>query len=271
MKRSLRSLKTVPNSFESLHRLLDMYALAASAAGVGLVAVAQPAEAKIVYTPSNIPIHVNGGVVELDLNHDGIKDFQFYASYQGPGIPELGEHGSALTVQPVQQSNRVRTVESKGHLCAAALPKGDEVGGRSRFQPGHSSLVMAFAGGDYTSNTAFGPWLKVKQAYLGFKFVIKGKIHFGWARIRRVSSNVGFPAIITGYAYETIPDEPIITGRTEADDEVGVEQLNPASLGALTLGQRSLGLLAMGSSGLSIWRREEATPERNGFLVKDWI
>jgi hypothetical protein len=66
--KSLRSRKTAPNSFELLHRRLDMYALAASAAGVGLVALAQPAEAKIVYTPSNIPINVNGGVVDLDLN-----------------------------------------------------------------------------------------------------------------------------------------------------------------------------------------------------------
>jgi hypothetical protein len=31
--------------------------------------------------------------------------------------------------------------------------------------------------------TAFGPWLKVKQAFLGLKFVVKGKTHFGWTRI----------------------------------------------------------------------------------------
>ena len=34
---------------ESIHQQLSMYALAASAAGVGMLA--QPAEAKIVYTP----------------------------------------------------------------------------------------------------------------------------------------------------------------------------------------------------------------------------
>jgi len=264
MKRSLRSGKTKSSSFESLHRRLDMYALAASAASVGLVAVAQPAEARIVYTPSNIPINVNGGLVELDLNHDGINDFQFYAAYQGPGFPKLGEHASALSVQPVQQSNRVRRAESKGHLCAAALPKADRIGPRSPFQPGHSSLLMAFAGGDYTSNTAFGPWLKVKQAFLGFEFVIDGKIHFGWARVKMVSSDAGFPAIITGYAYETVPGKSIVTGRTEGpEDEVSVEQPNPPSLGAVAPKQRSLGLLAMGSSGLSIWRREESAAAGN--------
>jgi len=267
MERSLQPRKIAPNPFESLHRRLDMYALAASAAGAGLVAVALPAEAKIVYTPSNVPIDVNGGVVELDLNHDGINDFQFYAGYEGPGIrnlPPEGNHASSLEVEPVQQSNRVWAVESQGQLCAAAAPKGEAVGPRRRFQPGHSSLVMAFASGDSTHGAAFCPWRNVKQAYLGFKFVIKGKIHFGWARVKMVSSDAGFPAIITGYAYETIPGKPIITGKTEGtDDEVSVEQLNPASLGTPTARHGSLGLLAMGSSGLSIWRREESAPAGN--------
>jgi len=265
MKRSLRSRKTVPKSCESLHRHLDMYALAATAAGVGLVAVAQPAEAKIVYTPSNIPINVNGGVVELDLNHDGINDFQFYAGYEGPGIrhqgslPPEGNHGSSLGVTPVQQSNRVWAVESQGALCAAAEPEGKPVGPHRRFQPGASLLDMAAASGNSTGGRAVCPWREAKQAYLGFKFVIKGKIHFGWARVKRVSSNVGFPAIITGYAYETIAGKPIVTGKTQGpEDEVSVEQLNPASLGTPTARHSNLGLLAMGSTGLSLWRREES-------------
>jgi|HubBroStandDraft_6_1064221.scaffolds.fasta_scaffold05468_2 hypothetical protein len=56
---------------------LNAYALAAGAAGVGVLALAQPAGAKIVYTPAHIPIVQNKGLVELDLNHDGINDFQF--------------------------------------------------------------------------------------------------------------------------------------------------------------------------------------------------
>ena len=39
---------------ESLHKRLNAYALAASAAGLGVLAFAPPAEAKIVYTPANI-------------------------------------------------------------------------------------------------------------------------------------------------------------------------------------------------------------------------
>ena len=38
---------------QSLNQRVHAYALAASAAGVGVLALAQPAEAKIVYTPAH--------------------------------------------------------------------------------------------------------------------------------------------------------------------------------------------------------------------------
>jgi hypothetical protein len=49
MKRSSGPRKTA-NFSRSIHQQLNMYALAAGAAGVGVLALAQPAEAKIVYT-----------------------------------------------------------------------------------------------------------------------------------------------------------------------------------------------------------------------------
>jgi hypothetical protein len=261
MKRFPRLGLPTSNFPEPISQRLNMYALAAGAAGVGILGSAHPAQARIVYTPSNIPIVVNGGFAELDLNHDGIKDFQFYNSYQGPSArrPPEGNNGAALRVSPAQSSNRVWAVESKGGLAAAALPKGTKVGARRPFQPGHSSLVMAaYVGG--TSGTAFGPWLKVKRAFLGLKFVINGKTHFGWARIRIGGSGVGFPATITGYAYETVPDKPIITGQTKGPDTIGAGQ--PISLSAPRAKTATLGLLALGAPTLSIWRREESATNR---------
>jgi hypothetical protein len=51
-----RQLKALPTSLE---RRLGGYALAASAAGVSLMALARPAEAKIVYTPDHVRIKPN--------------------------------------------------------------------------------------------------------------------------------------------------------------------------------------------------------------------
>jgi hypothetical protein len=74
MKRSSRPRKTADLS-ESVHQQLNMYVLAASAAGVGLLALAQSAEAKIVYTKTHVVIGTNH-VYALDLNHDGVVDFK---------------------------------------------------------------------------------------------------------------------------------------------------------------------------------------------------
>ncbi len=55
---------------------------------------------------------------------------------------------------------------------------------------------------------SWGPWAG-RSGYLGLKFYIKGKVHYGWARL-----NAGYgytsPPKLTGYAYETI------TGRAVA-------------------------------------------------------
>jgi hypothetical protein len=60
MKHSSGPRKTA-NLSESVHQQLNMYGVAAGAAGVGMLALAQPSEAKIVYTPANVQF---GGKVE---------------------------------------------------------------------------------------------------------------------------------------------------------------------------------------------------------------
>src|SRR5580658_3653013 len=69
-----RSSRTAVKLTDSTNRHLNMYALTATAAGVGLMALAQPAQAKIVYTPAHVNFSQHPGVT-LDLNHDGIGDF----------------------------------------------------------------------------------------------------------------------------------------------------------------------------------------------------
>jgi hypothetical protein len=58
MKASPLPRKTA-NLSESIHQQLSMYALAAGAAGVGMLALAQSSEAKIVYTPAHKQLPLN--------------------------------------------------------------------------------------------------------------------------------------------------------------------------------------------------------------------
>jgi hypothetical protein len=236
MKLSSRQSKSPFKLHESLKKQLSMYSVAASAAGLGILALAQPAEARIVYTPANVKIIPNKGLIFFDLNHDGIPDFGLSNIYTHTSF----QAGGFLKVVQARPANEVWEVTSKGFLCAAALPKSVRVGPKGHFQKDPTAgLAMAFSNFE---GTYFGPWRKVKQAYLGLKFVIKGKTHFGWARVKGNFNSFPYTgATLTGYAYETIPNKPIITGRTTGPDVVTVQ---PASLGHL----------ATGASAIPFWR-----------------
>jgi hypothetical protein len=88
-----------------------------------------------------------------------------------------------------------------------------------------------------------------RGAYLGLKFVINGVTHYGWAHVSKVDHN---QATLTGYAYETVPNTALATGKTSGPvvANAGMEPLSsghPATLGSL----------AQGSRGLAVWRRPE--------------
>ena len=57
----------------NFERHLSIYSTSAAIAGVGLLALAKPAEGEIVVTKVNIPICGS----TIDLNKDGVPDFSF--------------------------------------------------------------------------------------------------------------------------------------------------------------------------------------------------
>jgi hypothetical protein len=254
MKRSPRLRKTA-NLSDSVQHKLNMYALAA--AGLGMLATAQPAEAKIVYTPAHMRLEQNTPPIPLDLNHDGIPDFFFDNHF---------DVVSFLNVTEAYSANEIWNVRSKGRLCAAALRKGVEVGTNRHFRKDPELGLFL----DYTSfNTYFGPWHNVKHAYLGLKFSIKGKIHFGWASLTTITPGWyhGITATLTGYAYETIPGKAIIAGATKGPENdreqrdfgPGAFLTNPIPD---TPQPASLGMLALGAQGVPLWRRKETQEAR---------
>jgi len=212
-----------------LDKSLLAYATAASAAGVSLLALTQSAEAKIVYTKSNIPITADGGNISFDVNGDGITDFTFYNAFSTPAAPYRrkkgeGYHQASLNVNPAK-GNAVWELLSHQIECAAALPAGKRVGPKAPLL--NADGIMAASFGSYTNGgSAFGPWLNTQAAFLGLRFTIHGKNHFGWARIKM--NGLGYTDYITGYAYETVPNKSILTGKKKG----------PANLGALAAGVR---------------------------------
>jgi hypothetical protein len=224
----------------SVHERLNAYALAASAAGIGALALAQPANAKIIYTPSDCPIPRNLAY-KIDLNQDGTTDLSIFNRFS---LTNSGAPYGLLDAGP----SRGNYVEGSGGR-PFALKRGEGVGAPWNSNPAE---LMALA----TSNKAAGNWVNVNDRYLGVKFQIKGKYHYGWVRMTVEVTGPSINATVDGYAFETIAGKSIKAGQTkEADDQVNQDSGPGASLSnPIPVPQpASLGALAMGV----IWRRKE--------------
>jgi len=199
---------------EELDKHLLAYVAAATAAGVGVLALAQPAEGKIVYTPANKTVRLNHAV-PIDLNHDGIDDFDVLNLTHNSTTP----FGDYLKAEPLRSGNGMVAARTSRGYAASALAAGVRVGPKKQFQAGRDLMAYRSSGDGTLSG---GPWKNVKGRYLGLKFLIKGKTHYGWARLNVSIMNQQVNATLTGYAYETVPDKAIITGKTKSEATLGV-------------------------------------------------
>jgi hypothetical protein len=257
MKDSIRRGKSA-NLSDSIQQQLNKYALAAGAAGVGMLALGHPAEARIVYTPADTKITPDH-LIPLDLNHDGIVDFRFKDVYQISHTAGF-DHTGLLSVLPALQSNKIVGFTRVNGNYASALRAGASIGPNAKFTTGPNQMEEAFIDtGRDPKLSAFcdSTWPSGQTRYLGLQFLINGEVHFGWARLNVTCYSLHVIATLGGYAYETVPNAPITAGETMGADK----EANKGRDAALTAPGREtapLGLLALGSNGLSIWRREES-------------
>src|ERR1700729_3727248 len=75
-----------------LDKMIAAYATAASAVGVAVLATAQPADAKIIYTKTRVTITSVTRTYALDVNHDGITDFNL-------GFCSCVPHGNGVAIR----------------------------------------------------------------------------------------------------------------------------------------------------------------------------
>jgi hypothetical protein len=219
--------------------------LAVSALGLATVVVLEApfSMAEIVYSPASIQIHVaRPGIttyVPLDVDHDGQPDFTFLARW-GTDFSSTGFSSTRLlAVLGNKPSNQA--VSSEFGFKAALAP-GAVIGNGAKFGPNVSMDTCSLQG-------SFGPWVNVKGRYLGIKFQINGETHYGWIRMN-VQCDDG---TITGYAYETVPNRPLDAGILPFANDSSLSPVTPLPSSPVPA---TLGVLATGAAGLSIWRGE---------------
>lgn len=246
---------------ESLRRELDVYALLATAAGVSLLVLAPAANARIIYTPTH---HVIGypGSYNLDLNNDGKADVTIFETNRATS--EGGQETRLIAAAAA--NNMVKgypwfTSIGSGIRFASALRPSQKIGGsQTRFGYGAAQTMAGaatVAGGPAYSFAAWGNLPLIPYRYLGVKFQIDGKTHYGWARMIVKVSGVEITATLTGYAYETVPNKTIVAGK-KSDTGDGAELSQLPDSGDAVSEPASLWRLAQGATGLAAWRKRGA-------------
>jgi hypothetical protein len=242
MSSAPQSRKTFKLS-DSLSRQLNTYAQVASAAGVSVLALAGASEATVVYTETYQVTHT-GFPLYIDLNHDGINDFlvrtTFYAGTTGLEVG-LNASGCRNTKNVVAG----RRFGRSGYFLSAAyaLPAGARIGPKGNFSVRFPLMAEELFNGVGSQYSDLGAWVGtgkgVTDRYLGLKFVVRGEVHYGWARLSVTLGHYrqfdDVSGTLTGYAYETVPDKPIIAGQITGPDVITVP---PETLGGLALGRK---------------------------------
>jgi hypothetical protein len=218
---------------------------------VSALASAQTPAQHIIYTPANITVDTGAlryTSIPIDFNHDGITDLSIVAShftdFFSGGLGFAGYGRLALSQASIGSA-----------IASKALPKGMIIDKGGIFKVGHQTIGYATSGSylGVKHSGARGAFIKITNKYLGVRFALNGEGHEGWIRMTLSTTGDRITGTITGYAYDTVPNETglaagQIGGRVASTTEPAKDTAEIALPG-------SLGMLAVGSSAIPYWRQ----------------
>jgi hypothetical protein len=235
----------------------SLYSIAAAAAGVSALALAQPAVGEVVITNKTIPIPLcfsSPCPVSIDLNKDGIEDFQFELTSH---YSSRYSHVNRLTAKPLKGGGVVGSAGGAHGPYASCLLRGTKIGASAHFLTKADTIEQShfFFFSTLYSRSFYGKWgANQPNRFLGVKFQIKGATHFGWIRLTVTTSSPGhISATINEYGYETVANKSLDAGLSgSSSSDIQTQEISHDG--------PSLGTLALGMDGLALWRRDETLP-----------
>jgi hypothetical protein len=236
---------------EVLERRMLLYVLAAGAT----LASASSARAQVVFTPSNQLVSYFGDPhqIDIDLDNEGTVSFKLaYRCASAIGFCTVVSLYASGYGGNVVETGTGRNFE--GHDFAKALAVGEKVGPAAPFA--RSGVMLS---GSALFSASHGPFAHTQFRFLGLRFLISGKVHYGWIGFRNVSN---FTATLLGWAYETQPNTPILAGAGEGTVFPPSTELRPGgpenAHTEFAAEPTSLQLLAAGHVAVADWRRRNA-------------
>lgn len=245
-------------SSNDLTRQISQCSLAAAVAGVGVLALIAPAAGEVVVTKKTIHIPMTSveapEPVKISMANNGVDNFIFNLTEASESFRSLAMAGATSNANPIYQGTFI--------AHTPALPRGAKIGSSATFSPIGVAVEQSLG---VTGRGFRGYWGgNPKDHYLGVRFQLKGQTHYGWIRLTVTAfPNANQPfmsAQITGYAYETVANKPILAGT--AGVTVTAEAPTAPVLAPLDIQKPagpSLGMLALGADALPMWRLEETS------------
>jgi hypothetical protein len=221
---------------DGLRRRLAAYAVSAGSAAAGLVLGPLHASAQIVYTPAHKTITCGlescSQTIFIDLNHDGVLDFQLSVSYSA------AQHWDNMRARgnPAEQAD----IGQNYYGSAIVFAAGARIGRAGEYFRTKAFMAVNCRSASSRCATA---WENQAGKFLGLKFHLADGVHWGWAEVTTRTSTNSITVHLEGYAYDTIAGEKISAG-----------QLNEEGASKPAPGTGSLGVLALGAPGLELWR-----------------
>ncbi len=247
---------------DNFRQRITFYSTAALAAGVSLLALAQPAAGEVVTIHKTLFLG-NGAdgspPVQIDFNNDGVVDISFNQFSE-----TYGSGAQAMVLRPPAGAGVITKGQGSRGPYALALLRGAQVGPSAHFNAQSDIIERSFRPTTAGSQCGTGEKLyghfpgDIPDRFVGVRFLINGGTHYGWVRMSVDTTMDGcfLGAKVTAYAYETVPNKKITIGSsTSAATEEDGQSQNSAN----AFVRPSLGLLALGADGRSLWRRKESS------------
>jgi hypothetical protein len=189
-----------------------------------------PNHSAIIYTdvnPDSVLANqeLKRGSYKLDLNNDGIVDFEFDRSdtiacndyWSGA----LG-HATILSLKPTGSGSAIM---ASGTNLALALDSIMAISANSPWTTTPQELLYGTTSASgHCLVLARGYWMTVTDKYAGLKFIKDNQAYYGWARLSCSYHRALPPArplllpgqlILKDYAFNSIPNQPIRAGQTK--------------------------------------------------------
>ena len=175
--------------------------------------------AQIIYTDINPDIKdtilTNGVIDSLDINNDGVFDLRFsgnrmYSGGWGPA-PISITFSVSLKVTPLNGSE----IKTNSTGFPLKMDQNDSIDTSGNWNNAAGQILCSRS----SSAVALGNWSGFTNAYLGVKIISGGQTHYCWVRmgVSVTMRGTSFITTIKDYAFNSIPNQPILAGDMGAE------------------------------------------------------